>query len=367
MYMRFKKFNKLFEANLAGSTVNYHQPTGAFYKYVEMAADPEKDYEALKDGKLFDVNTSEVVDTIEKGTNFKILDKKEKDLEMIGRSYTTRILLNKKEYRIALSGILKPSGKHVDFIQVDLKDKEDPTVWTTFKGGHGHEAEIAKVFIEGSGGNWEFEHREKEYHITRIGPPEFKGGGNPKTDLLVELEEGMRGYGNPAILKYSLKAPTATFVENWMMPIRFEQIFGRRKSIQIIEDTYNKFNEDETKVLGKSKAPTAHWFVKDKKNKTGIFLNRKEHLEAFSGAKKFADQKEAIANCFFYGDAPKTITALLDNTSTISNNGVEVGLEIRGYGKNTNSACFVRQGKGWAVRDNWIRYFRLDKKYRQGK
>ena len=96
----------------------------------------------------------------------------------------------------------------------------------------------ANVFINGTGGNWEFEHKGKEYHVKRIGEPHYKGIGNPKTDLYVELVEKLPGYGNQ--LKYSLKAANATFIENWMKPERYEQIFGKAKSIRIIMDMYDK-------------------------------------------------------------------------------------------------------------------------------
>ena len=71
--------NYIFEANLAGSTVNYSQKTGAFYKYVEMADDPGKDYEADRDATLLDMQGIKTDLKISKGEKFKILDRKEKD------------------------------------------------------------------------------------------------------------------------------------------------------------------------------------------------------------------------------------------------------------------------------------------------
>ena len=45
------------EANLAGRTTNYKQPTGAFYKYVEMNPKNDQPFKADKNTVLLDVNT----------------------------------------------------------------------------------------------------------------------------------------------------------------------------------------------------------------------------------------------------------------------------------------------------------------------
>jgi len=351
--------NFIYEASLAGGTTNYQRSTGAFYKYVQMAKDPNIDFEADRDAKLYDLGQN-IVGDISQGEKFKILDRDEKDLKVMGRSYVTKINYKGKEFFIRLSDILKPTGKKVDFIQVDLKDKLNPNVWEPFKGGHGHEGQIANVFINGTGGNWEFEHKGKEYHVKRIGEPHYKGIGNPKTDLYVELVEKLPGYGNQ--LKYSLKAANATFIENWMKPERYEQIFGKAKSIRIIMDMYDKLNKDSKSVVGNTKAPTLHWFVVDTgitKKHTGIILDKKESLEAFSGANKFGKNDEATANCWLKGDPTDTITALLDKTKPIESHGVKAALFIRGYGKASNSACFLKDKEGWRVNSNWIKYFKL--------
>ena len=348
--------NYIFEANLAGSTVNYSQKTGAFYKYVEMADDPGKDYEADRDATLLDMQGIKTDLKISKGEKFKILDRKEKDLEKFGPSYTTKINYKGKEYRLRLSDILKPSGKKVDYIKVDLKDKINPNVWKPFKGGHGHEGQIANVFINGSGGNWEFEHKGKEYHITFLGTADVpKGvGGNPKTDLYVKLAEKLSPYGTE--LKYSLKADNATFIENWMLPARFEQIFGRNKSIEFISEMLGRLNKGE--IGGRS--PTMHWFVKDGKNNTGYDLSQKEATEVFSGANKFGKDNEATANCFLKGSPTDSISSLLDKTFPINRHGVKSGLHIRGYGKQTNSACYVKgRDGGWKISPTWEKWFKL--------
>jgi len=361
--------NYIYEASLAGGTTNYQQPTGSFYKYVQMAKDPNIDFEADRDAKLYDKGLNHVGD-IKQGEKFKILDRDEKDLVMLSRSYTTKINYKGNEYQMRLSDILKPSGKKVDFIQVDLKDKQDPSVWVPFKAGHGHEAQIAQVFIEKSGGNWEFEHKGKEYHVTKLMSPPTPSGvlGNPKTDLYVRFAEKIPGFGNE--LKYSLKAANATFIENWMKPERFEQIFGKSKSIRTIMETWERLNEDATKVVGKSKAPTLHWFVVDTgltRPNTDIILNKKEAMEAFSGANKFGPKHPATANCWLKGDPTDTISSLIDKTKDIKNHGVKAALYIRGYGKASNSACFLRTGNGWRVNPVWMKYFKLPKHFGNAK
>jgi len=129
--------NFIYEASLAGGTTNYQRSTGAFYKYVQMAKDPNIDFEADRDAKLYDLGQN-IVSNISQGEKFKILDRDEKDLKVMGRSYVTKINYKGKEFFIRLSDILKPTGKKVDFIELDLKDQLNPNVWEPFKGGHGH-------------------------------------------------------------------------------------------------------------------------------------------------------------------------------------------------------------------------------------
>lgn len=351
----------IYEATLSGSTVNYQQPTGAFYKYVQMAKDPSMDFEADKDSILLDLSGVPTETKITKGETFKILDREEKDLMSNGKRYHTKISYKNQEYRIYLSAILKPSGKKVDYIQVDLKDKINPNVWEPFKGGHGHEGQIANVFVKGSGGNWEFEHAGSEYHITKMNSPAVPSGtgGNPKTDLYVQLAENLKPYGKE--LKYSLKADNATFVENWMKPQRMDQVFGKPKVIRILMEIHKKLNAGEIGV----KSPTMHFFIKDKKNNTGIICNPKEALEAYSGANKFGANHPATANCFLKGSPTSSITELLKKTYPIAKASKvlgKIGLHIRGYGKQTNSAAFVKGNKGnWVISPVWMKYYKLPK------
>ena len=340
------------EAPLSGRTVNYSQATGAFYKYVEMADDPNKDYETLRDAKLYDVENHEHIADIAKGSKLKIIDRYEKDLKMLGRSYAAKIKINGNIYLCRLSDILKPTGKQVDYIKVDLKDKLNPKVWEPFKGGHGHEGQIANVFIKGSGGNWEFEHTGEEYHINRIGAPTYKGPGNAKTDLYVKLDKGIKPYGTE--LKLSLKADNATWIENWMKPVRFEQIFTKRKAKQLILGMLDRLNNDE--IGGRS--PTMHWFVKDK-GYNSIKLTKPEVTEAISGANKFGKSHEATANCFFKGGVPREISTLIKRLVPIANHKITAGLHIRGYGQQTGSACFIKVGSDWRITDPFLKHFNL--------
>ena len=61
--------NFIYEASLAGSTTNYQRPTGAFYKYVQMAKDPNIDFEADRDAKLYDLGQN-AVGEIKQGEKF---------------------------------------------------------------------------------------------------------------------------------------------------------------------------------------------------------------------------------------------------------------------------------------------------------
>ena len=216
---------KLNEANLSGRTTNYSQPTGAFYKYVELNDSSDTmDFETERDAPIFDIKSFEIIDNLNKGEKFKILDSKESDLTKKGPSYYTRIDYKDKEYFIKLTDILKPSGKQVDFIDVNLDIKTKENVFNNFKAGHGQEKDIVKLLYDTSGKNYEFNYDGKQYEIERLGAPTFSGKGNPKTYVLVKLDKPISPYGDD--LKVSLKAANATFVENWMLPTRFEQILG---------------------------------------------------------------------------------------------------------------------------------------------
>ena len=246
----------LFEANLSGRTTNYSQPTGAFYKYVELNDSSDTmSFETERDAPIFDIDSFEIVTNIDKGENFKILDNKESDLTKKGPSYYTRIDYKGKEYFIRLTDILKPTGKQVSLIDVSIDDKVKDNVFNNFKAGHGQEKEIVKLLINGSGKRYEFTYDGKPYEIEKVGAPSFSGKGNPKTDVFVKLDKPISPYGDD--LKISLKAANATFVENWMLPSRFEQILGLEDGKEIILDFYQKLQGGK---IG-TRSPYMYWFI----------------------------------------------------------------------------------------------------------
>jgi len=343
------------EANLSGSTTNYSKPTGAFYKYVELNDNSDSiNYETEKDAPIFDKDSLEIVDNIDKGETFKILDKKESELTQKNRSYYTRIEYKGKEYYIRLSDILKPSGKEVNLIDVDIDDKIKKNVFTNFKAGHGQEKDIVKLWVEKSGKNYEFNYQDKTYEIERVGAPKFSGGGNPKTDVFVKLDKPIIPYG--VDLKISLKAANATFVENWMLPSRFEQILGLEDGKKIIIDFFQKLQKDE---IG-TRSPYMFWFIKTKPYNSSYELTKEQEYEAYSGASKFGEDSEATANCYFKGEVPNTIDDLIKDLKPISELNADIGLHLRGYAKGGNAACYILQEDGkWQINPIWKTKFNI--------
>ena len=343
------------EANLAGRTTNYAKPTGAFYKYVELNKDSDSmDYETDKDTVLLDPKTFEIIDNISKGEKIKILDKKEVDLQKKGSSYITRIQYKGDEYYIRLSDILKPTGKQVDVIKVDLETKTKKDVFKPFKVGHGHEEEIVKLLINVSGPNFEFKHNGEVFEIERIGAPEYSGRGNPKTDVFIELNKPIAPYGDK--IKLSLKAANATFVENWMLPSRFEQILDIDDGKKIILNTLQVLNK---KKIG-SRSNFMYWFVKNAPYNS-VKLTREQQYEAYSGEDKFGPDSEATANSYFKGEVPDTISKLIDQIQPISDLNVDVGLFLRGGAQGGNAACYQLGEDGtWIIKDNWKKEFNID-------
>jgi hypothetical protein len=339
------------EANLSGGTTNYNKPTGAFYKYVELNPKSfESEFEADNDAPLLDVDTKEPISQIQQGENFKILDKNEDDLIKTLGSYATKIEYQGKEYYIKLKNILKPTGKQVGFVQVNLSDKNQEDVFIPFKAGHGQEEEITQLFVNGSGPDYDFEYDGKIYKILKVGAPPYKGPGNPKTDVFVQLDKPIAPFGKD--LKISLKAANATFVENWMKPDRFEQILGDSDAKSIIVDIANKLNQGQIGV----KSPYMHWFVKTKPYNS-VKLDYAQEQESLSGEKKFGKDSPATANCYFKGNVPETITDLIKLLKPISDLKEDMGLHIRGYGAGGNSACFIKEGEKWVINPIWKKKF----------
>ena len=356
MEMLFEMVDKILpEANLAGRTTNYAKPTGAFYKYVELNKDSDNmDYETDKDAVLLDPKTFQVIDNISKGEKIKILDKKEVDLQKKGSSYITRIQYKGDEYYIRLSDILKPTGKQVDFVKVDLETKTKKDVFEPFKAGHGHEEQIVQLFINTSGPNFEFEHNGEVFEIERIGAPKYSGKGNPKTDVFIKLNKPISPYGNE--IKLSLKAANATFVENWMLPSRFEQILDVDDGKKIILNTLQILND---KKIG-SRSNFMYWFIKNAPYNSAK-LTREQEYEAYSGEDKFGPDSEATANSYFKGEVPDTISKLIDQIQPISDLSADVGLLLRGGAQGGNAACYQLGEDGiWVVKDNWKKEFNID-------
>jgi len=339
------------EANLAGRTTNYKQPTGSFYKYVEMNPKRDQEFKAEKNSVLLDINTQSKSIDIKKGTTFNILTKTEKDLLKVGRTYYCKIKLKGKTYLMATNAILKPTGKQVDFIKADLSQKIKGGVFRDFKPGIVHEKQIVMLFIEGSGGNWEFEHKGKEYHVEELGDPAWKGRGMPKTDIYVRLDKGVSPFGTE--LKISLKQDNAVFIDSWMLPQRFEALAGKSGAKKIIEDMLKKIQSGEVGV----RSPFMYWFVKDR-SYNGPELSTSAKYEAGSGEKKFGKSSPAASNCFFKGGVPKDITTLISNLKPIGAAIKTAGYATRGYGSDGNGACYSKDKNGnWDVTVKWKAYF----------
>ena len=340
------------EASLAGRTTNYKQPTGAFYKYVEMNPKNGDPFKAEKNSTLLDFNTQAKSIDIKKGTTFNILTKTEKELLKIGRTYYCKISLKGKSYLMATNAILKPSGKNVEFIKADLSQKIKTGVFRDFKPGIVHEKQIVMLFIEGSGANWEFEHKGKGYHVAELGDPAWKGRGLPKTDIYVRLDKGVSSFGTE--LKISLKQDNAVFIDSWMLPQRFESLAGKSGAKKIITDMLKRIQSGEIGV----RAPFMYWFVKDRAY-NGPELTKEALYEAASGERKFGKSSPAAANCFFKGGVPKDITTLISNLKPIGGAITKAGYATRGYGADGNGACYSRNEKTgeWDVTKKWKSYF----------
>ena len=343
------------EANLSGRTTNYPQPTGAFYKYVELNDSSDTmDFETEKDAPIFDIDSFKKVDNLDKGEKFKILDNKESELTKKGPSYYTRISYKGKEYLIRLSDILKPSGKQVDFIDVNIDKKKKEDVFVNFKAGHGQEKDIVKLLVDSSGVDYEFKYKNEQYEIERVGAPKFSGKGNPKTDVFVKLNKPISPYGED--LKISLKAANATFVENWMLPSRFEQILGLEDGRKIILQFFEKLKENK---IG-TRSPYMYWFIKTKPYNSNYELTKEQEYEAYSGANKFGPDSEATANCYFKGEVPDDIENFISNLKPIKNLDADIGLHLRGYAKGGNASCYImNDNKEWTINPIWKDRFNI--------
>ena len=368
---RFKSY--IYEASMANNTTKHkrkvaNRNSGAWYQYVEL--NPElKTLKMEAPAFLYQLDGTVLPGMeIKKGEEIEIIGREEKTLTTNDRgSLLAHIKYKRKEYRVPLSKILKPSGKEVKPIEANLDEKENPNVFANFKAGHGHESQFVQRWINSSGTQWEFEYKGKEYKITYIGAPKTSTRGNPKTDVAIELDSKIPGYGDK--LYYSLKDENATYFENWMLPSRFEQLFGR-KSKAYIEDAYNQLNKNN-KIGGSGyKSITVCSFVKSKPY-NGPKLDNKQNIEALSGADKFG-KTDATANIFFAGAVPDTIEKIIEGSSTVKDMAkkANLGISFRGSNEIKTSSIFIKNEQGgWDIRENWInqRGLKLDKNMGQSK
>ncbi len=348
--MQSFKRSYIFEASLAGRTTFHKTKTGAFYQYVTLKPDLEF-YEAEKEAKLLQMDGSPSDVSISKGTKFKMISREEKDLTTIGRSYFACIEYKNTKYLIALNKILKPTGKNVPDMVVDLSGKKDPNVFTPFKGGHGHEAQFTEAWITGTGDEWQFNYGRSTFKVVRLGAPDWRGQGNPKTDVSVELDKKFGRLGK--VLKYSLKAANATYFENWMLPARFLQIFGARQAKTLLEGAIDELNKTGKIGGTTTKTHTICPFIKNGKHNS-VKLTSKQMQEVISGEKKFTGAaSEGAANVFFGGDVPKgDVSEILKKTKTVATQakGIKAGLDFRGSSEMKNSSCFIKgDGGKWYV------------------
>ena len=326
-----KNFGIVFEmASIRGKATGFDTPLGAFEKYIEQSKTHipgETTYEIEKDFNLFtfDDDNSQSIEKsdvrVKKGEEVIVNAKDKNDLKQIGKTYYIPITYKEEVYYIPLDGIRKPTGKAVEFINPDLSDKSNPEVFHDFKGGHTQEADITKLFIDQTNSNWEFEYKGKTYKITYLGNPNWSakgGGGNPKNDLQVDLNESLPDLYSK--LKISLKAANATYVENWMRAPRAEQIFGSEKLKQIVLSLYKGLiNSPDPKIAnGVFKRGLSSYqicmFIKDRPPLFASEVNPvltnpltdSEAYEAYTGAEKF-EGTDGDANVFYKGENPSSI------------------------------------------------------------
>ena len=151
---RFKSF--IYEASLAGNSTKHKRKTankssGNFYQYVELNPDL-KIFKMEAPAFLYQLDGTVLPNMeIKKGEEIEIIGREEKTLTTNPRgSLLVHIKYKRKEYRVPLSKILKPSGKEVKPIEANLDEKENPNVFANFKAGHGHESQFVQRWIKNS-------------------------------------------------------------------------------------------------------------------------------------------------------------------------------------------------------------------------
>ena len=323
---------ELNEASLSGTATGYPQTYGAFIKYVQ---DNDKHivgdvdgikYKANKDATLLDTDFKPA-EEIKKGEEFNILIKNADDLVKKGVSTYALISFNNKKLYIKISDILKPSGKQVEKYNPKV-NKSDPSVYSPFTPGHPQEKQVVELFINKSDQDWGFKYGNTSYNITYLGDPEWKGKGNPKSDVQVSLN----GDPRPDIgsdFQISLKAGNAVFVENWVIPSRALQLFDTdilKKELLDIQTTANRGKLFKKQSTAKNLAffistrPNVYTIDTDTETRGSYKLSEESKYEAYTGNKKFGAESKGRANCFFKGVVPDTIEEFIKQIKPIKGN-----------------------------------------------
>lgn len=323
---------ELNEANLSGTATGYPQTYGAFIKYVQ---DNDKHivgdandikYKADKNTTLLDANFNPA-EEIKKREEFNILIKNADDLVKKGVSTYALISFNNKKFYIKISDILKPSGKEVAKYEPEI-DKSDPSVYHTFTPGHPQEKQVVELFINKSNKNWGFKYLNKFYTITYLGDPEWKGKGNPKSDVQISFNKDLKPEIGPNF-QISLKAGNAVFVENWVIPSRALQLFNAedlKKELLDIQTTANRGKLFKKQSTAKNLAffistrPDVYTINTGTETRGSYKLSEESKYEAYTGDKKFGVESKGRANCFFKGAVPDTIEKFIKQVKPIKGN-----------------------------------------------
>lgn len=371
----FKSF--IYEASLLGRTTKYSGSLGAFKQYVELSPN-NKIFELEKDAELYQMDGSPMDETLKKGTKLEIMDREEKHVKTVERSLAIRVNITDSKYRrykgqdflIKLNKILKPSGKNVEPMEVDLNDKINPDVFTNFKAGHGHEGQFTEAWIKGSGDNWQFDYKGKEYKVVELRAPDWRGQGNPKTDVTVVLDKKIPTFPS-RYMKYSLKAENATYFENWMLPERFLQIYDKAYGSKLLNLALEEINEKGSIGGTKTNTHSICPFIAKKWN-FAPKLNPAQMREVISGSVKF-DDGEGAANVFYGGNIPTKpdmIQQIIKGTKTAGemSKKITAGLSLRGSSDIKNSSCFIKGEDGkWYINDmkrnGWGDLFDIKKEF----
>jgi hypothetical protein len=370
---------KIEEASLQGSATGYDRPTGAFEKYITDALrghiNNKTPYKIIKDTKIGIVqdNGDFVLtnDIIKQGEEITISSDKVDDLILNNKTYYAPIKNNGKDYYVALNAILKPTGKNVSKLAPDLSQKSNPKVYREFTPGHPQEGKVVTLFIAQTDKDWNFICGDNESQVTYLGDPEFKGVGYPKSDVQINLTNPP--YGLDKNLRISLKADNATYVENWMLPSRGEQIFGTSKLKDIILGAYkalmdsNNPRNGDGLFSGTLKSNQIIMFIKDRPSTLGTKaptslnapLSKEEAKEAYTGNKKFGEI--GSANYFYKGKDPDTICEFLSNIKSFDTNMDELSnLYISLRGSNESGKGNVRifywddNLNQWVINSLWV-------------